>query len=340
MRILVIGSGSIGERHIKNLKSLGVSGISACDRDKERAKYIKDKYEVKTFRDYEEAFNEDIDAVLVCTPTSAHIAPALAAIQQGCHVFIEKPISHTLEGVDNLIKEAKRKSLILMTGFNLRFHPNIQQIKKLLDRGEIGRPISARAHFGSYFLYRLPYHSWKGYKEDYAAREVGGGVILDAATHHIDYISWLFGKVKEVFCYSDRIGSLELEAEDIAEILLKFETGAIASLHADFIQQPYQNKFEIIGEKGTITWSFDFTNNIVNLFSEAANKWQTLSKGNFDYNETYAREIMHFIECIQGREQPTVDGIRGKEIMEIALAAKKSSQTGKVVALWALSENE
>lgn len=342
LKILVIGCGSIGERHIKNLKSLAVAEVLACDQDKERREYIKNKYEIAVFQNYEQAFSSEfIDAVLICTPTSEHITPALAAIQQGCHVFIEKPISHTLEGVDNLIKEASCKNLILMIGFNLRFHSNLQQIKKLLDSEAIGKPISARTHFGAHFFYRLPYHPWiEDYREDYAAKRVGGGVILDSATHHIDYISWLFGKVKEVFCYSDRTGSLELEAEDIAEILLKFETGAIASLHADFIQQPYQSKFEIIGEKGTITWSFDFTNNIVNLFSEAANKWQTLSKGNFDYNETYAGEIMHFIECIQGKEQPIVDGIRGKEILEIALAAKKSSQTGKVVALWALSENE
>lgn len=332
LKILVIGCGSIGERHIKNLKSLAVEGIFTCDEDKERLEHIKDKYEIKAFQNYEEAFsNEAIDAVLVCTPTSGHITPALAAIQQGCHVFIEKPLSHTLEGVDDLIKEAGRKNLILMTGFNLRFHPNLQQIKKLLDREAIGRPISARAHFGSYFLYRSPYHSGRDYREDYATKRIGGGVILDAATHYIDYISSLFGKVKEVFCYSERMSGLKLEAEDIAEMLLKFETGAIASLHVDFIQQPYQNKCEIIGEKGTITW--DLTDNTVNLFSGANNKWQTFPENNFDYNETYVQEIIHFIECIQGKEQPPVNGIRGKKILQIALAVKESAQIGKAITL-------
>jgi predicted dehydrogenase len=332
LKILVIGCGSAGERHIKNLRSLALAEIIACDQSQERLEHMKDKYEIRAFRNHDEAFsNEAIDAVLVCTPTSGHIVPALAAIQQGCHVFIEKPLSHTLEGVDNLIREASRKSLILMIGFNLRFHPNLEEIRKLLNREAIGKPIGARAHFGSHFLYRLPYHSGRDYREDYAAKKIGGGVILDAATHQIDYMSWLLGEVREVFCYSGRLSSLNLEAEDIAEILLRFETGAIASLHVDFIQQPYETKCEIVGEKGTIAW--DFTTNTVNLFSETDNKWQTFPESNFDYNETYVREMIHFMRCIQGKEQPPVNGIMGKRILEIALAAKKSSQTGKVVAL-------
>lgn len=331
LKILVIGCGSIGGRHIENLKALPQVEVLACDQDKERLRYIESKYGIRVFQDFEGAFsNETINAVLVCTPTSRHIPPAMAAIQQGCHVFMEKPLSHNLEGVDNLIKEASRKNLILMVGFNMRFHPSLQQIGELLYMEAIGKPISARAHFGSYFLYRLPYHSWKGYEEDYAAKEVGGGVILDAATHHIDYLSWFLGEIKEVFCYSGRMSSLSLKAEDIAEILLKFTTGAIASLHVDFVQQPHQTKYEIIGEKGTITW--DHSSNVVDFFSTADDQWQSFTENNFDHNETYVREILCFLRCISSGEQPPVDGPRGKRILEIALAAKKSTQTGRAIA--------
>lgn len=330
MRFLVIGCGSIGERHIKNLKSLDVAEIYACEQDKEKLECIKDKYEIEGFLDYEAAFsNEAIDAVLVCTSTSAHIPPALAAIHQGCHVFVEKPISHTLEGVDNLIEEAKRKNLILMTGFNMRFHPNLQQIKQLLDRKTIGSPISARAHFGCYFLYRLPYHPGKSYRQDYAAMKTGGGVILDAATHIIDYLRWFFGEVEEVFCYSGKMSSLDLEAEDFAEILLKFKKGTIASLHVDFIQQPYQNKCEIIGEQGTIIWSY--VDEKVRLFS-ASNQWQE-TEIESEPDDMYLEEMKHFIKCVRGEETAVVDGVSGKRVLEVALAAKESAQIGKVITL-------
>lgn len=329
-KILVIGCGSIGERHIRNLKAFTRSQIFACDRDKKRREHIEDKYEVRVFRDYKEAFNEEMDAVLVCTPTSAHIGPALAAIRQGCHVLIEKPLSHTLRGVDDLIEEAGRKGLVLMVGFNFRFHPALRQIREIIETKQIGKLIAVRAHAGSYFLYRSPYHSWMDYRQDYAAKRVGGGVILDSATHHIDYITSLLGEVREVFCYSGKMSNLGLQGEDIAEILLKFETGAMASLHVNFVQQPYQNKYEIIGEKGTITW--DVTENAVKLFSGTDNKWQTFSlEDNFDHNETYVQELTHFLGCIYGGGQPPVDGARGKRILEIALAAKKSAQTGRPI---------
>lgn len=330
LKILVIGCGSIGERHIRNLKATTSAVIFACDRDRERCEHIKDTYKVKVFRDYEEAFKENVDAVVVCTPTSAHITPALAAVQQGCHVFIEKPLSHNLRGVDDLIEKAKHKGLILMVGFNFRFHPALQQMTELVDRHKIGRLITVRAHAGSHFLYRSSYHSWMDYWQDYAAKRVGGGVILDSATHHIDYITSLLGEVKEVFCYSGKMSNLGLEAEDIAEILLKFETGAVASLHVNFIQQPYQNKYEIIGEKGTITW--DVTDNTVRLFSDMHSKWQTFAlESNLDHNETYVQELIHFLRCILQSEQPPVNGARGKRILEIALAAKKSAKARRAI---------
>ena len=332
MKVLVVGCGSIGERHIRNLKSLDMEEIFACDRDQERLEFIRNEYGIKTFHDYEEAASrEAINAAIVCTPTSNHVAPALFAIRQGWHVFVEKPLSHTLDGVDDLIKEARRKNVTLMAGFNLRFHPNLQQIKKLLDGEAIGRIISARSHFGFHFLGRLPYHHWTDYREDYAAKRIGGGVILDAATHHIDVLNWFMGNIKEVFCYSEKAGGLDLEAEDIAEILLKFESGAMASLHVNFIQQPYQNKCEIIGDKGTITW--DFTSNIVNLFSATDDRWQTFPENNFDHNETYVQEMVHFMKCIHGEEEPPVDGIGGKTILEVALAARKSAETGKIITV-------
>ena len=114
LKILVIGCGSIGERHIRNIKSVTAAEVIACDQQKERREYIKDTYKLKVFRNYGEALKENVDAALVCTPTNAHITPALAAIRQGCHVLIEKPLSHNLKGVDDLIAEAKQKNLILM----------------------------------------------------------------------------------------------------------------------------------------------------------------------------------------------------------------------------------
>jgi len=273
LRILVIGCGSIGARHISNLSASTQAEIIACDRDKQRREYVRDNYGVEASQDYHEAIKQNINAVLVYTPTNAHITPALVAVRHGCHVLIEKPFSHTLSRVDEVIREAEEKNLVLMVGFNFRFHPALRQIRELVDSQKIGEIIALKAHAGSYFPYRTPYHSWMDYHQDYAAKRVGGGVILDSATHHIDYITSLLGEVKEVFCYTGKLSNLDLEAEDVANILLKLTNGTVANLHVNFIQQPYQNKYEIIGQKGTITW--DVTDNIIKLFTETDNKWQS-----------------------------------------------------------------
>ena len=331
-KILVIGCGSAGERHIRNLQAITTAEVIACDRSAARRDHIRDTYKVKVSGDYSEALKDGPAAVLVCTPTSAHIRPALAAARQGCHVFIEKPLSHTISGVADLIAETKDKNLVLMVGFNFRFHPGMQRIIALVTDGKIGRIISVRVHTGSYFLYRTPFHHWQDYRDDYAARKVGGGVILDSATHHLDFLGGLLGEVSEVFCYAGKRGKLALAAEDIAEILLKFGNGVIASLHVNFVQQPYQVKYEVIGTEGTITWAAE--DNTVRLFTAAANKWQGFpAKAGFDHNETYIAALKHFLGCIQDKKMPVVDGVSGKRTLEIALAAKKSASTGRPVIL-------
>ncbi len=329
MKILVIGCGSIGERHIKNIKSLALSEVIACEQDDQRLEYIKEKYEIKTFKDYEKALaDEAIDATLVCTTTTNHILPTLAAVKHGSHVFIEKPISHNLEKVDDLIKEARDRSLILMTGFNYRFHPDLQHIKTLLDTEVLGRPISARLHCGTNFQYRIPFHNGKDYRQDYAAQKIGGGVILDTATHFIDCMMWFFKDVEEVFCYSGKMGSLDLKAEDFAEILLKFKNGIIASIHTDFIQQPFQKKCEIMGETGTVNW--DGVDGTVKLITASSNEWQEI-KVKDKTKDMYIEEIKHFIRCIKGEETPVADMTAGKRVLEIALAVKESATTGRAI---------
>jgi predicted dehydrogenase len=335
LKLMIIGCGSIGERHIKNLQSLGAGEIAASDPSRERLEYIKNTCGVETFPSYEEALAKStFDAVLVCSPTSEHIPPALAAVRRGCHVFVEKPLSHTMEGVDELIHEAAHRKVALITGFNYRFHPELQQIKSLLDNNEIGKPFSARAHFGSYFLYRLPFHAGNDYRQDYAGKKIGGGVILDAAIHLIDYLCWFMGEVEEVYCRAENLSDFDLEAEDFAEIILKFKGGPVASVHADFIQKPYQNKLEIAGQGGTIAWSL--TGGRV-LLSPAEperpeEQWRNIEVANRSA-DMYLEEMKSFIRHIQGEPTPAADGIAGRRALEVALAAKKSAVTGKIVKL-------
>ena len=340
MKILIVGAGSIGRRHINNLNLLGYDDIDVVDISDASLGYVRKNYKIKEiFTDLNDALNsKDYDTAFILTPPIYHMPIALELAKKGLDLFIEKPLSHNLENVDDLIKIMKANNLVIMMGFNMRFKSSLIKIKKLLEEEKIGKIVSARIHVGSYLPYR---HPDRDYREEYGAKKsLGGGVILDAI-HQIDYALWFLGDVEEVFCYSERMSDLEIEVEDNADILLKFKSGALASLHLDYIQRPYQNKCELIGENGTIYWelslqydvkdtTYSFISDEVKLYDVKTGKWQ-IYKGDNSLNDAYVREVEYFINCVILRKKPSIDGVYGKKVLDVALAVKKSAEIHNVV---------
>ena len=329
MLILVAGCGSIGKRHIRNLQALKVGDIIAYDVQRSRSSQVEQEFSIKTYDDLERALAQHPEVTLVCTPTSLHIPLAVSAARQGCHLFIEKPLSHSVDGVDELIGIITDKSLVALVGCNMRFHPGIALMKELLEKESIGKILGARVEAGQY----LPdWHPWEDYRQGYSAnRFLGGGVILDVI-HEIDYITWFLGDVSRVVCFSGKLSSLEIDTEDIAEVLLWLESGAIAEVHMDYIQRSYGRSCQLIGEEGTILW--DFSDRQVKVYSSRTGEWQVFSESlDYDTNQMYIDEMKHFVQCLEGINRPVQDVKAGKRTLEVALAAKESSETGKVINL-------
>lgn len=329
MKFLIAGLGSIGERHLKNLKSLIDCEILAYRVRKRERKGPDEKQGVKTFEDLEEALDQRPDGVLVTNPTSLHIPVALASARRGAHLFIEKPLSDRLDGLDELERIVKEKNLACLTGSNFRFHPGLQLIKELLMKEKIGKIVSARIQAGEY----LPdWHPSEDYREGYSAKNsLGGGVIL-TLIHEIDYAYWFFGIPLQVFSFAEKLSTLEIDVEDTAEILLKYPEGRIIEIHLDYLQRSPSRSCQIIGEEGTILW--DYQKNQVELFSIKNRNWQIFpgEKG-FERNQMFMEEMRHFIRAIEGRERPHVPIEDSIEVLKIALAAKESAREGKVVTL-------
>lgn len=329
MKFLVIGCGSIGKRHIGNLITLSVNDMIASDVRLDRLDEVEKAYGIKTYINIEEAFEQKPDVALIASPTRLHVQQALVAARKGCHLFVEKPLSHVLDGVDELIEVAARNSLTTLVGCNMRFYAPISLMKELLDSGGVGGVISARLQAGFY----LPdWHPWEDYHQSYSAnRGLGGGVILDGI-HEIDYIRWFLGDVKQVFCFGGKLSDLEIDVEDTAEILFKFETGAIAEVHLDYIQRARGRSCQLIGDKGTIIW--DQSDRTVKLYSAEVKHWQVYPES-FDanINEMYLKEMQHFVKCIGNKENSINDLKQAKRVLEIALAAKESARTGQIINL-------
>jgi predicted dehydrogenase len=328
-RFLVIGCGSIGRRHIGNLVRLAAGPVLAFDVREDRRREVRDRHGVEVYDRLEEAWERRPDVVLITAPTSLHVPLAREAARHGCHLFIEKPLADRREGVDELLREVRERGRVTLVGCNLRFHPGLRKVKTLLEDGMVGRVVAIRAEVGQY----LPdWHPWEDYRQGYSARRrLGGGVILDAI-HEIDYVRWLLGEVSTVACFSGQLSHLEIETEDTAALLLRGASGAVGEIHLDYVQRVYSRTCQVIGDEGTVRW--DYSAGEVRCYTAQTREWQVFpNPPGWEPNDMYVDELRHFLACLSGDEQPALDAFAAARVLDVALAARTSADTGQVVRL-------
>jgi len=327
-QFVVVGCGSIGRRHLGNLLRLGVRGAAGVDPSSEQRKRVEAEFGVPTFRDLASALKDGADAALICSPSSLHLEHAIEAAQARCHLFIEKPVAISLDGVDALLKEAAKHRLATLVGCNFRFTPGLRKAKQLLDEGSIGRVVSIRATFGQY----LPeWHPLEDYRRGYSAQKLlGGGVILDRI-HEIDYVRWLGGEIKDVCALAGHLSNLEIDTEDTAEILLRFEGGALGAVHLDYVRREYDCSVEITGTDGIIQWSYRPQR--VRWYSAAESCWDTHEWSRYDGNEMYIEEMKHFLRVLDRKQEAELGVAEGVRVLRIALAVQQSAAERKVLSV-------
>lgn len=328
MHFLVVGCGSIGQRHIKNLRHLGYK-VSGCEVDRSRAARVKKSHQIEVFGSLSEALKGKYDGAFVCAPTSLHMPVSIEIAKKGINLFIEKPISNGLGRIDELSSIVDRKKLVVLVGCNTRFFPGFKLAKRLIDENRIGKVLSAKAECGFY----LPYwHPYEDYRKGYSAnKRLGGGVIFDDI-HEIDSLLWVLGDVKRVFCLAETVSGLDIDTEDVAEITLKFKSGAIGQIHLDYLQQTYRRYYEFIGERGVIVW--DYIKQTVELYTEKTNQRRVYQESiNTNREIMFVDEVKHFINCVKGREESVNNIPFARKVLEVALACHRSARKGAAVSL-------
>jgi predicted dehydrogenase len=323
MRILIVGLGSIGRRHLANLKLLDPDAEITVWRQHARPDTPAGDSIAQPPMVYSAvaALASRPDVAFLTGPASSHIASGLLLAEQGVHLFIEKPLSHDMEGVGELIDACRRKGLVMMVGYNLRFHETLRCMKQALSDGAIGRLLAVRAEAGMY----LP--DWRGgtdYRRGVSARSaLGGGAVLELS-HELDYARWFGGEVDAVCALAGRVSNLEIDVEDMAEIILRFENGVVGSVHVDMVQRAPVRSCRLIGTEGTLCW--DGISNAVTLYSAARGSWSNLRQASsIDRNEMYLAEAAHFLDCVSNGREPSVSGEDGRRALALALAVKRSS---------------
>jgi len=344
MKILFAGLGSIGQRHVRNLRSLlgskvdllayrarGASPLLTDSLEVDQSATVEEKYSIRSYDDLDQALAQSPQAVFVCNPTRHHVRVALAAACAGCHLFIEKPLSDRLDGLDDLIACCNRRGLVALVGYQMRFHPALQRVRALLERGAVGSLIGVIVEVGEFLPSAHPYED---YRQSYAGRaDLGGGVVL-SHSHELDYICWLFGMPRRVYSQGGHRSSLEVDVEDVSSALMECvvdERPLGVHVSQDFVQRPAVETCQIVGDAGKVR--VDLRAPLLEVFDAHGRLVECQSFEGFRRNDLFTRELTHFLACLDGLESPAVTLGDAARSLRVALAIKESMTSGQVVEL-------
>jgi predicted dehydrogenase len=325
---LVVGGGSIGKRHLRNLLASGRAAAIVDPRADRREEIAGKHPAARVFASLEEALAaETYRAGFVCLPTAYHLGPAMELARRGLHLFMEKPLSHSPAGVRELADAVARAGLVGLTGFCMRFFAPLRKAAELVHGGRIGRVVTARSLTAVY----LPdWHPWEDYRTFYMAkREMGGGVLLDEC-HAFDWMQWLCGPITGVCSVVGTFSDLEVTSDDVCEVIARFGDRAVGSIHLDMVDRSARSEVEVIGTTSTVI--VDLEGHEVKLYDHGKRAWERWA---FEpsYDRMYVDELEHFFACVEGRERPVVDLAAGERVQRIIDACARSSAEGRWVAV-------
>lgn len=342
MKALFVGLGAIGQRHLRNLRRLRGDAIDVIAwRARGLPHFITDEltierdidlhghYGIRLVPTLEAGLAERPAVTFVCNPSSLHVPVAFAALRAGSHIFVEKPLSNSMVGVETLVAEAARCRRVGYVGYQLRFHPAICRLRDALQSGAIGRIVAVRAFVGEY----LPnFHRYEDYRSTYAARhDLGGGVVL-SQIHELDYLSLLFGMPRRLLAIGGHLSDLEIDVEDVAAILLDCgdsQRTLPISLQMDFVQQPGARGCEVIGSEGKIIMNL-LAPSLVQFGMDGAEVYRE-AWPSFDRNTLFLDQLRHFLAACEGKESPRCTLADGARSLTIALAVLRSLESGAII---------
>lgn len=344
VKALFLGLGGVGQRHLRNLRTLVPSAAIAAVRTLGRRFEIRpdlsadqtidivDKYGIALFPDIDMAVRDfNPDFAIVASPSSAHAAQVIRLMELGVPVLLEKPICINEVELENMLAAQAAHNVPVQVGYMLRFHPAVARLRALVASGELGRPLSVRAEAHSY----LPsWHPYEKVSDFYAGRaDLGGGVIL-TEIHLLDLLTDMFGCPIRLWSVGGALSSLNLPVEDTVSTLMEFEHDnrpLPVTLAVSFVQKPPQAHVAIRCEDGVVTWSLAENSQIVDNLRLGTR--ETFSCQGFDRNSMFVDELRHFLTCLSGEEEPRAALADVAVGQRVALAMQRSLRQKAMVEL-------
>lgn len=337
VRVALIGGGFVSDIHAEAFQeSPEAQVVAVCNVNKDALEPFARKWKIpNTFSDYRKVLDrKDVDMVVLGIPNDLHQEVAVAAAEAGKHIVVEKPLAHTLEAGQAMVKAAKKHKVKLMYAETLCFSPKYARARKLVQEGAVGKLYMVKQgekHSG-------PHSDWF-----YDIKRSGGGAIMDMGCHGIEWARWMYDKpnVKSVVAHCQRVYHERCKGEDNSVIIVEFEGGGIAVIEDSWVKHGgMDDRVEIFGTKGAIycdllhgssmeTYSLDGYGYAMEKAGETKGWTFTVFEESHIYG--FPHEMRHFTQCVLNDETPRETGEDGVAVLEIIYAAYESAGTGRKI---------
>ena len=317
------GLGSIGRRHARNLRALGHEVVGFDPVAERRAAFLEEVSGASVAGTLDDAIR-GCRAAIIASPNIFHLEQAIRCADAGLALFIEKPLAASMAGIDRLSALIDERRTVVLMGSNWKFHPGPRRLKAIVESDGFGDALAVQALGGQY----LPdWHPWEDYRGMYSSRRsMGGGVLLDS--HDVDYLTWILGPVARVACDAVRTGTLEIETQDLACLLITFASGARGTLQLDYLQRPYARRVHVTGSTGTAIW--DYVAGVVRHYDTASKSWtdERVPTDSYDINQMYVDEMRHFISSVEAGADTVTPLSQAVHVLSVLDAARQSAEQG------------
>jgi len=326
---VIVGAGSIGQRHIRNLRHIGIDKIIALRSKKGHYKKLPEELAVIEVININQLLKYKPDVAIIANPSSLHLEAANQIVKHVKGVFIEKPLSNSTSGCPELIDRMNHESVVSFVGYNMLFHPIVKNIIKFIDENDVGDIVNIQCQVGQW----LPdWHPYADYKQAcYARKDLGGGVAL-TMIHEIQLALALAGDCSHVYGEVTAYGQLDLDVDVCSDLMIKHKSGTVSQIHLDYLQQPAHRSGTITFEKGWLSYDFNkkkLTGQIGQ--SDPITIW---SDSDYDFNHMYVEQMEEFIRYVEeGRMKHKFDAQSATESLKVVEAHFNSSKAGAKVEI-------
>ncbi|MCP4169788.1 MAG: Gfo/Idh/MocA family oxidoreductase [Fuerstiella sp.] len=326
-QILIIGGGSIGERHVRCFQKTGRANVVLCETNEELRQQISTSYRLSdSFKSLDDALIKRFDGAVICTPAQLHIPMAQRLMERGIAPLIEKPLSISLDGISDLQAAVDGSQLPVSVAYVMRQHPALVEMKNALDAEAFGRPVQVVYTGGQHFPFYRP-----AYREIYYTRhETGGGAIQDALTHVMNTAEWIVGPVTRLVADAEHCVLDGVNVEDTAHVITRHET-VLGSFSLNQHQPVSESRLTVVCERGAARFEGHRSRWLSS--TQPDGPWQVENEFALERDDLFVRQADAFLDQLNDEALPVCSLDEALQTLKVCLAALHSVRTEQWVQI-------